>query len=109
MRRAGLALFGLGALFLSGCEAVYDTHGNLPDPDSVLQIQPGVDDRAPQPFHVVQQALAAGFAEHLAEQVAEQAYVPAHRRRHVLAVGVPAHPASVATVAAGTRQRRPLS
>ena len=45
MRRAGLALFGLGALFLSGCEAVYDTHGNLPDPDSVLQIQPGVDDR----------------------------------------------------------------
>ncbi len=71
--------------------------------------QPGVDDRAPQPFHVVQQALAAGFAEHLAEQVAEQAYVPAHRRRHVLAVGVPAHHASVATAAAGTRQRRPLT
>jgi outer membrane protein assembly factor BamE (lipoprotein component of BamABCDE complex) len=45
MRRAGLALFSLGAICLSACEAVYDTHGNLPDPDSVLQIQPGIDDR----------------------------------------------------------------
>jgi outer membrane protein assembly factor BamE (lipoprotein component of BamABCDE complex) len=45
MRKAGLALLSLGAVLLGGCEAVYDTRGNLPDPDSVLQIQPGVDDR----------------------------------------------------------------
>ena len=41
MRKAGLALLSLGAILLGGCEAVYDTRGNLPDPDSVLQIQPG--------------------------------------------------------------------
>ena len=45
MRRAGLVMLSLGALLLGGCEAVYDTRGNQPDPDSVLQIQPGVDDR----------------------------------------------------------------
>jgi outer membrane protein assembly factor BamE (lipoprotein component of BamABCDE complex) len=45
MKRAGLALLSLGAVILSDCTPVYDTHGNLPDPDSVLQIQPGVDDR----------------------------------------------------------------
>src|SRR5262245_21785006 len=45
MRRAGLALLSLGAAFLSGCTPTYDTRGNLPDPDAVLQIQPGVDDR----------------------------------------------------------------
>ena len=47
MRKAGLALLSLGAVLLGGCEAVYDTRGNLPDPDFVLQIQPGVDNRFP--------------------------------------------------------------
>ena len=72
---------------------------------------PRGDDGAPQPLHVVEQVLAARLAEHLAEQVAEQADIPAHRRRHVLAVGVPAHQASVATAAratvAGTTGREP--
>jgi outer membrane protein assembly factor BamE (lipoprotein component of BamABCDE complex) len=45
MRRASLAFFSLGAVVLAGCEPVYDTRGNLPDPDAVLQVQPGVDDR----------------------------------------------------------------
>jgi outer membrane protein assembly factor BamE (lipoprotein component of BamABCDE complex) len=35
----------LGAINLAACEPVYDTRGNLPDPDQVLQLQPGVDDR----------------------------------------------------------------
>jgi hypothetical protein len=60
----------------------------------------------PQSLHVVQQALAARLEEHLAEQVTEQANIPAHRCRHLLAVGippcgqavgVPPHDASVAT------------
>jgi hypothetical protein len=63
---------------------------------------PRGDDGPPQPLHVVEQVLAARLAEYLAEQVAEQADVPAHRRRHVLAVGVPAHQASVATAAQAT-------
>jgi len=36
---------GLAATIMSACDPVYDTRGNLPDPDAVLQIQPGVDDR----------------------------------------------------------------
>jgi outer membrane protein assembly factor BamE (lipoprotein component of BamABCDE complex) len=45
MRRAGVALLSFGAVILAACEPVYDTRGNLPDPDAVLQIQPGIDDR----------------------------------------------------------------
>jgi outer membrane protein assembly factor BamE (lipoprotein component of BamABCDE complex) len=45
MRKAYLTLLSLGAINLGACEAVYDTRGNLPDPDAVLQLQPGVDDR----------------------------------------------------------------
>jgi hypothetical protein len=52
----------------------------------------------PQPLHVVEQVLASGLAQYLSEKVAEQTDIPAHRRRYVLTVGVPAHPASVATL-----------
>ncbi|HZT18150.1 MAG TPA: outer membrane protein assembly factor BamE, partial [Dongiaceae bacterium] len=45
MRSAALGLLSLGTVAVAACEPVYDTRGNLPDPDSVLQIQPGVDDR----------------------------------------------------------------
>ena len=45
MRKACLALLSVGAFHLAACEAVYDTRGNQPDPDAVLQLQPGVDDR----------------------------------------------------------------
>ena len=57
----------------------------------------GRDDGVPEPFDVVEQFLAAGLAERVAEQPAEQPDIAAHRRRHVLTVGVPAHRASVAT------------
>ena len=66
------------------------------------------DHGPPQPLDVVEQALAAGLAEHLAQQVAEQPDIPAHRRRHVLAVGVPAHDARVATARPGAG-RGPIS
>ena len=45
MRKASLALLSFGAVILGACDPVYDTRGNLPDPDAVLQVQPGVDDR----------------------------------------------------------------
>ena len=35
----------LGASLLSGCSPIVDARGNLPDPDAVLQVQPGIDDR----------------------------------------------------------------
>src|SRR5262249_36545665 len=54
------------------------------------------DSRPAQPLHVIEQVLAVGLADDLAEYVAKQANVPAHRCRHILAVGVPAHGASVA-------------
>ena len=46
------------------------------------------DDRLAQPFHVVEQILSAGVAEHLAEHVAEQPDVPAHPPGQLLPVGV---------------------
>ena len=49
----------------------------------------GVDNRVPQPLGVVQQLLAAGFAQHLAQQAAEQPHVAAQRRGQLLPVGVP--------------------
>ena len=48
----------------------------------------GRDDRLAQPFHVVEQILAAGVAQHLAEHVAEQPDVPAHPPGQLLPVGV---------------------
>ena len=36
----------LGAGLLSGCAPIVDSRGNLPDPDAVLQVQPGIDDRS---------------------------------------------------------------
>jgi outer membrane protein assembly factor BamE (lipoprotein component of BamABCDE complex) len=33
------------ALGLSACSGVVDTRGNLPDPETVLEVQPGVHDR----------------------------------------------------------------
>ncbi len=52
---------------------------------------PGRDDRAPQPFHVVEQVLAAGLADHLAEQVPEQPDIPAQWDRQLGPVTFPAH------------------
>jgi outer membrane protein assembly factor BamE (lipoprotein component of BamABCDE complex) len=34
------------AAMLSACAPMIDAHGNLPDPDAVLQVQPGIDDRS---------------------------------------------------------------
>jgi outer membrane protein assembly factor BamE (lipoprotein component of BamABCDE complex) len=33
----------VAALLLGGCSPTIDTRGNLPDPDNVLKIQPGID------------------------------------------------------------------
>ena len=55
------------------------------------RLVPGRDDRAAQPFHVVEQALATGLADHLAEQVAEKPDIPAQRDGQFLAVRFPAH------------------
>ena len=48
-RRAAALLFLGGSLLagmLAGCSARIDQRGNAPDPDDVLAIQPGVDDKA---------------------------------------------------------------
>ena len=80
-----------------------------PAPGSLARPLPaaGVDHRVPQPLGVVQQLLAAGLAQHLAQQAAEQPHVAAQRRGQLLPVGVPgrggsgrgrgilAHPASL--------------
>jgi hypothetical protein len=55
------------------------------------RVLPGRDDRVPQPFHVVEQVLAAGLADHLAEQVTKEPDIPAHQRRQLLPVRLPAH------------------
>jgi len=52
---------------------------------------PGGDDRAAQPFHVVEQALAARLADHLAEQVAEEPDIPPQGDGQFLAVRFPGH------------------
>ena len=46
MSKAGFLIYGTCALILSACSPTIDARGNLPDPDSVLQVQPGVDDRS---------------------------------------------------------------
>jgi outer membrane protein assembly factor BamE (lipoprotein component of BamABCDE complex) len=45
MRKASFVMLSLGMALFTGCRATYDTRGNVPDPDAVLQVQPGVDDR----------------------------------------------------------------
>ena len=40
-----LLILGASACLVSACAPQVDSRGNLPDPDSVLQVQPGVDDR----------------------------------------------------------------
>lgn len=42
--RGALALC-IAAIALAGCEPMIDTRGNLPDPETVLEVQPGVHDR----------------------------------------------------------------
>lgn len=42
---AGLALASALAASLAACQPRIDTRGNLPDPDNVLRINPGIDGR----------------------------------------------------------------
>jgi outer membrane protein assembly factor BamE (lipoprotein component of BamABCDE complex) len=42
---AALAFAGALAIGLAGCQPRIDTRGNLPDPDNVLKINPGIDGR----------------------------------------------------------------
>lgn len=42
---AALLGTGLAALGLGACAPRIDTRGNLPDPDTVLEVQPGIHDR----------------------------------------------------------------
>jgi outer membrane protein assembly factor BamE (lipoprotein component of BamABCDE complex) len=39
------ALTGLGLVFLGACSPIIQQEGNVPDPDQVVQINPGVDDK----------------------------------------------------------------
>jgi outer membrane protein assembly factor BamE (lipoprotein component of BamABCDE complex) len=39
------ALTGLGLAFLGACSPIIQQEGNVPDPDQVVQINPGVDDK----------------------------------------------------------------
>ena len=45
MRQALFLALGICSVALAACQAQYDTRGNLPDPEVVLAVQPGVDDR----------------------------------------------------------------
>ena len=47
VRRANRWLLGAGVAgaVLAGCSPRIDQRGNLPDPDAVLQVQPGINDR----------------------------------------------------------------
>ena len=47
-RAAALLVLGGGLLMslMTGCSATIDQRGNAPDPDDVLALQPGVDDKA---------------------------------------------------------------
>jgi len=55
----------------------------------LVVILPGLDDRPPEALHVVQQLGAPVFAQHLAEQLAEQSHVAAQGRGD-LGAGAPA-------------------
>ena len=45
MNKASFLIFSTCAAMISACSPTIDARGNLPDPDAVLQVQPGVDDR----------------------------------------------------------------
>ena len=45
MRTALFLALGVSVAALAACEAQLDTRGNLPDPEVVLQVQPGIDNR----------------------------------------------------------------
>ncbi len=45
MRTALFLALGVSFATLAACEAQLDTRGNLPDPEVVLQVQPGIDNR----------------------------------------------------------------
>jgi outer membrane protein assembly factor BamE (lipoprotein component of BamABCDE complex) len=47
LRDAGLgcAMLLIGTAMVTGCTHPIETHGNLPDSDQVVQINPGVDDK----------------------------------------------------------------
>src|SRR4051794_37150998 len=46
LRKTALAaLTGLGLAFLGACSPIIQQEGNVPDPDQVVQINPGVDDK----------------------------------------------------------------
>jgi len=45
MRTALFLALGASLAALAACEAQFDTRGNLPDPEVVLQVQPGIDNR----------------------------------------------------------------
>jgi hypothetical protein len=50
----------------------------------------GLDHRVPEFFDIIQEVLAAGIAQHLAQQAAQQPDVVPHRARHLMPVKVPA-------------------
>ena len=62
---------------------------------------PGRDDRLAQSFHVIEQILAAGLAQHRAQHVAEQPDVTAHPPGQLLPVGVAGWRHAAITVPAG--------
>jgi len=45
MRQSSFLVLSACAAILCSCSATVDQHGNLPAPDAVLAVQPGVDDR----------------------------------------------------------------
>ena len=82
------------------------TSAAMPSLAGSRPVAAGLDDRPAQPLDVVEQVLATGFAQHLAEQAAEQPDVaricPGSSRRSVsraattgMAVPVPAPPVIV--------------
>ena len=73
------------------------------------RLVPGRDDRVAQPFHVVEQVLAARLADHLTEQVTEEPDIPAQGDGQFLAVRFPAHcpqPSAVQFQGTGRQVRR---
>lgn len=44
-RLRGVLMLGAAAALLAACSPRIDTRGNLPDPETVLEVQPGVHDR----------------------------------------------------------------
>ena len=44
-RLRGTLVLGVMAVAMAACSPTIDTRGNLPDPETVLEVQPGVSDR----------------------------------------------------------------